>query len=125
MTRGGCSTGPLYGLTIDDISNLSQVVTSLRHLPKRPVICIYFDVHEPSGYYAAAIRQLRPVGYLMDELLDSSDETGISTARFKERVRSYLRALGRKADLWEIGNEVRAAGGRTALTLRYNVDQLL
>ena len=79
----------------------------------------------------------------MGELLDSSDETGISTARFAERVRSYLRALGRKVDLWEIGNEVngdwtgpypvvsarltaaykevKAAGGRTAPTLYYNV----
>lgn len=42
----------------------------------------------------------------MGELLDSSDETGISTPKFKERVRSYLRALGREMDLWEIGNEV-------------------
>jgi hypothetical protein len=38
---------PLYGVTIDDISNLSQIVTSLRHLPKRPATRIYFDVHQP------------------------------------------------------------------------------
>jgi hypothetical protein len=79
------------------------------------------------------------MSYVMGELLDSSDEVGISTARFAERVRSYLPALGGKVDLWEIGNEVNgnwtgpypvvsakltaaykevnAAGGRTALTL--------
>jgi hypothetical protein len=134
---------PLYGVTIDDISNLSQIVTSLRHLPKRPATRIYFDVHQPPGYYSAAVLRLHRVSYLMGELLDSSDETGISTARFAERVGSYLRALGRKVDLWEIGNEVngnwtgpypvvsakltaaykevKAAGGRTALTLYYNV----
>ena len=43
---------------------------------------------------------------VMGELLDSSDEAGISTARLAERVRSYLSALGGKVDLWEIGNEV-------------------
>ena len=79
----------------------------------------------------------------MGELLDSSDEAGISTVRFAERVTSYLSALGGKVDLWEIGNEVNgnwtapcpgvsakliaaykevnAAGGHAALTLYYTV----
>ena len=34
--------------------------------------------------------KLRPVSYLMGELLDSSDEAHISTAAFGERVRSFL-----------------------------------
>jgi hypothetical protein len=86
---------------------------------------------------------VRPVSYVMGELLDSSDETRISVAAYRDRVRAYLAAFGNEIDLWEIGNEVNgnwtgpypsveaklatayrdisAAGQRTALTLYYNV----
>jgi hypothetical protein len=75
----------LYGVTIDDISNLRQIITSLRHLPERPATRVYFDVRNPPGYYAAAVRRLRHVSYVIGELLDSSYEAGISTARFAGR----------------------------------------
>lgn len=142
-TRSRSLRGPLYGVTVDDISGLRRIVTSLRHLPERPTVRVYFDASEPARYYAAAVRELHPVSYVMGELLDSADETRISTAEFKQRVKSYLSALGGQVDLWEIGNEVNgdwtgpystvsaklaaayqevhAAGGRTALTLYYNV----
>jgi hypothetical protein len=79
----------------------------------------------------------------MGELLDSSDERGISTAAFSRRVRSFLAAYGSEIDIWEIGNEVNgnwtgpypavqaklavayrdvsALGRRTALTLYDNL----
>ena len=135
--------GPLYGVTVDDVSDLSQIVASLRHLPKTPTTRIYLDVQEPASYYAAAVSKLRPVSYLMGELLDSADETHISISAYDKRVKSYLAAMGDKIDLWEIGNEVNGnwtgqystvsakltiayqeikdAGSRTALTLYYNV----
>jgi hypothetical protein len=97
---------PLYGVTVDDVSNLSQIVASSRRLPHRPATRIYFSVREPPRYYAAAVRRLRPVSYLMGELLDSSDERSIGTAAYGRRVRAYLKAFGRSVDLWEIGNEV-------------------
>jgi hypothetical protein len=134
---------PFYGVTVDGISNVPGIASSLRHLPERPVTRIYFDVREPARYYATAVRRLHPAGFLMGELLDSSDETAIGTAQFRKRVKSYLSVLGNRVDLWEVGNEVngdwtgaypvvsakltaaykevRAAGGRTALTLYYNV----
>jgi hypothetical protein len=133
---------PLYGVTVDDTSNTGGIVASLRNLPEAPTTRIYFDVSEPAGYYTAAVNALRPVSYLMGELLDSSDETSISAAAYNTRVNSYLAAFGSKVDLWEIGNEVNgnwtgsyptvaakltgafndvtAAGKRTALTLYYN-----
>ena len=134
---------PLYGLTVDDIGNLSQIVDVLRRLPHRPTTRIYFDTHESAGYYAAAVKAMHSVSYLMGELLDSSDEPHISTPAYGRRVRSYLTALGSRIDLWEIGNEVNgnwlgpygaveaklvtaydevsAAHRRTALTLYYNL----
>jgi hypothetical protein len=101
--------GPLYGVTVDDAANIRQIVGSLRHLPAMPTTRIYFDVTEPARFYATAVRELRPVSYLMGELLDSSDETRISAAAYRARVRSYLGAFAGQIDLWEIGNEVNGS----------------
>lgn len=134
---------PLYGVTVDDIGNVPEVVQALRRLPRRPTTRIVFDLSQPAGYYAGAAGALRPVSDLMGELLDSSDETHISAAAYSGRVSSYLGQLGSKIDVWEIGNEVNgnwlgpytdveaklveaydavsAAHHRTALTLYYNL----
>jgi hypothetical protein len=78
----------------------------------------------------------------MGELLDSSDEKAITVTAFAGRVSSYLRVLGGRVAIWEVGNEVNgnwtgsypvvaaklvtayqhvtAAGGKTALTLYAN-----
>jgi hypothetical protein len=135
--------GPLYGVTADDVSGIPQLAAGLRNLPEVPTTRLYFDTKEPAAYYAAAVNALRPVSYLMGELLDSSDEAGITASAYRTRVNSYLAAFGNKVDVWEIGNEVNgnwtgsypavaakltgaytdvaAAGKRSALTLYYNV----
>ena len=133
---------PLFGVTIDDIGHLGRTVSALAELPDRPAVRIYFDIRQPAGYYATAVRRIGRVGAIMGELLDSSDEKAISVAGFQARVESYLHVLGARVSIWEIGNEVNgnwtgpyptvaaklteayddvaAAGGRTALTLYAN-----
>jgi hypothetical protein len=133
---------PLFGITINHVTGLSQMVTGSRRLPHKPTARIYFNVMHSPGYYAKAVQALRPDSYLMGELLDSSEETQISTSAFRARTKSYLRAFGAKIDIWEIGNEVNgnwlgnygivsaklteayhevaARHFRTALTLYYN-----
>jgi len=135
--------GPIYGVTVDDVTELRPITASLRHLPVKPTTRIYLDVKRPPAYYAAAVRALRPVSYVMGELLDSSDETHISVRAYDARVKSYLAAFRDKIDIWEIGNEVNGnwtgpyptvraklvtayrdvagAGKPTALTLYYNI----
>jgi hypothetical protein len=132
----------LYGVTAADVSHLRELVTSARHLPEMPTTRIYFDVSEPPAYYVKAVRRLRPVSYLMGELLDSSDERHISVSAYRRRVKSYLAAFRNEIDIWEVGNEVNGnwtghyatvarkltaayrevtgTKGRTALTLYYN-----
>lgn len=134
---------PLHGVTVDDVSDLSAEVAAAGQLPDMPTTRIYFDVREPASYYAPAVAALRPVSYLMGELLDSSDARHIGVGAYAKRVDSYLATLGSDVDIWEIGNEVNgnwtgrypndeakltraydevsAAGGRTALTLYENV----
>ena len=136
--------GPtLYGVTADNVARAGEMTASERHLPQMPATRIYFDVRHGPGYYRAAVDAIRRGSYIVGELLDSSDETKISIAAFRARIRSYLRAFGGKVDIWEIGNEVNgnwlgpypkvaarlaaayrevsARGLRTALTLYYNI----
>ncbi len=96
----------LAGVTADDVSDLGGLVASSRHLPVMPATRLYFDVTQPPRAYAAAVTALHPVSYLMGELLDSSEETSITTAAYKRRVSAYLAAFGAAIDIWEIGNEV-------------------
>jgi hypothetical protein len=144
-TRAGQRPLPAVfaGVTADDVSAVAQLAASERHLSRMPVTRVYLDPRQPPAAYAAAIAALHPVSYLMGELLDSADETSISTATYASRVPAYLNAFGSSVDIWEIGNEVngdwtgpyRVAAGklaaayrltaarhlRTALTLYYNV----
>jgi hypothetical protein len=132
----------LAGVTVDDISDISGIISAERRLPITPVTRLYFDVTQPPSAYTQAIRELRPVSYLMGELLDSSDETRISVAGYRRRAEEFVASFGEKIDIWEVGNEVNgswtgpypmvsakltagyrvvaARGLRTALTLYYN-----
>jgi len=133
---------PLWGVTLDHVSGLKGMLPTLAALPEPPTVRVYFDVHEPAGYYAPPVARIAAVGQVMGELLDSSDEQAISPAAMRTRALSYVQALGGDVAIWEVGNEVNgdwtgdpaavtekldaayevvtAAGGRTALTLYEN-----
>lgn len=134
---------PMLGVTLDTVAHLPETIEALAALPVMPVARVVFD-RGPVSMYTAAVDELRPVAFLMGELVDSSDFRRYSLAAYRARTRSYYAALGDQIDLWEIGNEVngewlgptkdvvaklRAAfrhvegrGGRTAMTLYFNED---
>jgi hypothetical protein len=131
----------IYGVTVDEVTNLNQIVASLAHLPGRPMVRIPFDPGmEPAGY-AQAVDEIGRVAGIMAQPVDSSEVAGYTAAQYIARFDRYLNAFGDKIAIWEIGNEVngnwlgpldvvrqdiegaytavRRAGGRTALTLSY------
>jgi len=134
---------PRFGVTTDSITNLNAIMASSRHLPDKPTTRIYFDVSHGPRYYLRAATRLHRVSYLMGELLDSADEAKITVSGYNRRVKAYLATLGRRIDIWEIGNEVNgdwtgpypavaaklteayravsARGYATALTLYYDI----
>lgn len=97
---------PVYGVTIDEITHLQEIVDALAALPERPTTRVYFNAQEPPSYYAQAVTAIDPVSAVMGELLDSSEEKSISTEAFQAHVESYLQALGSEVDVWEVGDEV-------------------
>lgn len=114
-SAGTAAAGPrplprfLSGLTVDDVSDIKELISSERRLPFSPVTRLYLDASQPPSSYTVAIRSLWPVSYLMAELLDSSDETRLSVAEVRLRATEYVAAFGRSVDLWEIGNEVNGS----------------
>lgn len=135
-------THKLYGVTVDDISNMDQIVDAVSALPVRMTTRIVFDEDVPAEEYLDALNRLKPHSDLMGEILDSFYIKTYTLNRYEQRVDEYLNLLGGKVDIWEIGNEVngkwtgdpdtvvakiqyayqraKEKGYKTALTLYYN-----
>lgn len=133
---------PINGVTLDRINSLSSSITSLKNLSKKPTTRVVFDEGMPATYYQNALNSIYNVSYVMGEILDSYYVKNITIAGYEKRTKEYVNLLKNKVDIWEIGNEVngewlgtpasvvskikragkvvRAAGGKTALTLYYN-----
>jgi hypothetical protein len=97
---------PLYGVTVDAIDNLEDIVAALESLPKRPTARIVFDEDMPPREYVEAVDSIGQVSYIMGEILDSQYLKRYTVNRYARRTSKYLKAFGSKVDIWEIGNEV-------------------
>ncbi len=97
---------PLYGVTIDSISNLSAIVNSLQSHSRMPTTRIVFDENIPASNYTSAVNQIYPVSYIMGEILDSFYVKNYTLAAYKARTAEYLDAFQDKVDIWEVGNEI-------------------
>jgi len=97
---------PIYGVTADDITNLSGLVDSLQSLPHKPTTRIVFDDGQAPSHYAQAVPAVHAVSYVMGEILDSSAVAGVSVAAYTTRTSDYLAAFPTTVDIWEIGNEI-------------------
>ena len=97
---------PLYGVTVDDISRLTDITQSLGKLPKMPTTRIVFDENVAPSYYRNAAVAINKVSYVMGEVLDSFYVNTISVPGYIDRTKQYLNALSDVVDIWEIGNEI-------------------
>lgn len=135
---------PLYGVTMDDISRLTDITTSLSKLSKMPTTRIVFDEYVAPSYYRNAAVAINKVSYVMGEILDSFYVNTLTVPGYIDRTNQYLNALSDVVDIWEIGNEingewlgnnadvvakmtgaydlVKAQNKTAALTLYYNKD---
>ncbi|MFN3402474.1 MAG: T9SS type A sorting domain-containing protein [Cytophagaceae bacterium] len=134
----------VWGVTIDDISGLSAITTSLSSHCKKMTTRIVFDEWMPATYYSTAVNQISNVSFIMGELLDSYYVKDYTVNQYLDRTTEYLNAFQNKVDIWEIGNEingewlgnnadvvakmkgsydlVKSRGKKAAITLYYNHD---
>src|SRR4051794_21869113 len=66
------AAGPIWGVTIDDVSSLSSITTSLSKLSHKPTARIVFDEFVPASDYVRAASKIHGVSYVMGEILDSA-----------------------------------------------------
>lgn len=119
----------------------------------KPTVRVVFDTGMRAAYYAAAMKKLLPVAYVMGEPVDSSAVKATPQAAYVGRFVAFERAFP-NVTMWEVGNELngewlggkpytkaaglanppvakayaawkamRAAGAATALTLYYQPPQ--
>lgn len=136
----GQKAEPVFGITIDDISNASAIKKSLSGMARRPLARIVFDEYVQPSYYKKTVADLHSAAGIMGEILDSFYVIDYSQEKFEKRTRDYVKAMADDVDIWEVGNEingewlgqgamdkaaaafdiVKAAGEPAALTLYYN-----
>ena len=97
---------PLHGVTVDDISRLSDITTSLSRLSKMPTTRIVFDENVEPAYYRNAAVAINKVSYVMGEILDSFYVNTVTVPGYIDRTKNYLNALSDVVDIWEVGNEI-------------------
>jgi len=108
----GCGTGarevpaPIWGVTVDNVENLPEVIRSLQGFSRTLTARIVFDSGTSADYYLPALKEIRKYAFIMGELHDSWDIKNTSVADHKKRTREYWKVLKDYVDIWEIGNEV-------------------
>lgn len=142
-TAGGREVpAPWRGLTIDSIADFPAVLAAVKAHRARPMVRVVMDPGTRPADYAAAITQLRSRAYILAEPIDSTAMRALSLNGVHRRMRAFATALAGQVDYWEIGNEingewvgsdpaeinakvqaaydeVKAAGGRTMVTLNF------
>ncbi|WP_199030198.1 MULTISPECIES: hypothetical protein [Ralstonia] len=96
---------PIYGVTLDDVSNINAIVASLTHLPYKPTVRVVFDPGTTAAEYYPALVKLHAVAYVMGEIMDSyyfPSDLQTYTARTNELVGTLKNVV----DVWEIANEI-------------------
>jgi hypothetical protein len=139
--RAAPPEGWIWGVTVDRVQPLDDIVEAVLALPRRMTVRVVLDEGVEPETYRELVERLAPGADLMLELADSFSFRTLDLGRMTAKTRSYLDAFGARAALWEVGNEVngdwlgpepevaakvvaaydlvKAGGGRTALTLYY------
>src|SRR5262249_25308715 len=63
---------PLYGVTVDDISDVVNIVNSSTHLSHMPTTRIVFDYGRSASSYSSAVYSIQPVSYIMCRVVNYS-----------------------------------------------------
>ena len=108
---------PIHGVTVDDKNDirdgafLAELLDSLKHLSVKPTVRIVYTPGNKRGYFSAnlyldATRQIKSVGYVLGQPVDSFYMKCFTPAEHLNRFKDYVTTLGTFVDIWEVGNEI-------------------
>lgn len=95
----------VIGVTVDDISNLNDIVESLQKLPQRVTVRLVFNLPFAPDVYRDAVKQISKVADILGQPADSVYVAKLSLAQYGKRFEDFLVAFP-EIELWEIGNEI-------------------
>jgi hypothetical protein len=96
----------VYGVTLDAVDPLDDIVQSLQMLARKPTVRVVLDPMQSSQSYLGPVQRIHAVASVMAELLDSINVASFSTDDYTARATDYVSTLGDEVDVWEIGNEI-------------------
>jgi hypothetical protein len=107
----------IHGVTVDDENDirdgafLAKLLDSLRHLSVKPTVRIVYSPGKkkfvlPASSYLEATQQIKAVGYVLGQPVDSFYMRCFTPAEHLSRFKDYVTTLGTLVDFWEVGNEI-------------------
>lgn len=99
----------IYGITLDDVEDISDIVEALRALPQKPWVRVVFDPGRGPNGYLPRVKAIAEVAYIVGEILDSSAMKKCALEQYKTRCREYIRVLAPLVSMWEIANEINGS----------------
>jgi hypothetical protein len=108
---------PIHGVTVDDKNDirdaafLAKLLDSLKHLSVKPTARIVYSPGDkkeylPANSYLDATRQIKSVGYVFGQPVDSYYMKCFTPAEHLARFKDYVTTLSPFVDIWEVGNEI-------------------
>lgn len=97
----------IFGVTIDDPwQQQAEIRDALSSHTVKPTTRIVFDENVNASEYRDAVSNIKPVSFIMGEILDSYYVSDLTVQQYLDRTEQYLDEFAGSVDIWEIGNEV-------------------
>jgi hypothetical protein len=96
---------PIYGVTLDDLSNMKAIIESLANLAHKPTVRVVFDMEMTAASYYPLLVQLHQYAYIMGTIMDSSYFPS-TLSSYTSRTNEFVSVLNSYVDIWEIANEI-------------------
>ncbi len=107
----------IHGVTVDNSSDIrdpqyrEKLLASLKHISVTPTIRLVYTPGDKKGFipaksYLDATTQIRVVGSVMGQPVDSFYMKCFTPAEHLSRFKDYVDTLGEVVDIWEVGNEI-------------------
>ncbi len=106
LSSSSADSSKIYGVTLDAVDHLNNIVTALGNHSRRMTARVVFDEWVPATEYITPCIRIKTVGNVMGEILDSYYFSQYSFNQYVDRVNEYMNTLGSNVDIWEIGNEI-------------------
>lgn len=98
-------TGIQWGVTLDDVSNISGITNSLSHFAVRPTARVVFDPGQSANSYRNALVAIHAVSGVLGTPVDSSAMRPYTVSSYVARFTDFLSHNGDVIDSYEICNE--------------------